>query len=182
MMINRVNTLTWKPAITAIFLGLMLQAAPAGALAEFKVGFVNIPRVLDKAPQAEAARTRIEKEFAPKDRQLLEQQKEVRTLEDRLIKNGAVMSASERQRQEGEIRALKREIRRLQDEFREDLNLRRSQELSKLQRKVTEVIQSLAKAENYDLILTDGVIYAGERVDITDKIIARLNSEFKNGN
>jgi outer membrane protein len=92
------------------------------------------------------------------------------------------MSASERQRQEGEIRALKREIRRLQDEFREDLNLRRSQELSQLQRKVTEVIQSLAKAENYDLILTDGVIYAGERVDITDKIIARLNSEFKNGN
>ncbi|MDX1514964.1 MAG: OmpH family outer membrane protein [Gammaproteobacteria bacterium] len=181
-MSNRVYTQPWKRAIAAVFLGLMIQVAPAEALAEFKVGFVNIPKVLDKAPQAEAARTRIEKEFAPKDRELLEQQKEVRTLEDKLVKNGAVMSTSERQRQEGEIRALKREIRRLQDEFREDLNLRRSQELSKLQRKVTEVIQELAKAENYDLIMTDGVIYAGERVDITEKIIARLNAEFKSGN
>ena len=172
----------WKPAFVAVFMGALLQFSPAVAFAQVKVGFVNIPKVLDKAPQAESARTRIEKEFAPRDRDLLNRQKEVRSLEDRLVKNGAVMSASDRQRQEGEIRAMKREIRRLQDEFREDLNLRRSQELSKLQRKVTEVIQSLAKAEKYDLIVTDGVIYAGERVDITDKIIGRLNSEFKIAN
>jgi outer membrane protein len=129
----------WKPAFVAVFIGALLQLSPSVALAQVKVGFVNIPKVLEKAPQAESARTRIEKEFAPRDRELLDRQKEVRTLEDRLVKNGAVMSASERQRQEGEIRAMKREIRRLQDEFREDLNLRRSQELSKLQRKVTEV-------------------------------------------
>ncbi len=176
------KTYLWKPAFVAVFIGALLQFSPAVALAQFKVGFVNIAKVLEKAPQAESARTRIEKEFAPRDRELLDGQKEVRALEDRLVKNGAVMSASERQRQEGEIRATKREIRRLQDEFREDLNLRRSQELSKLQRKVTEVIQSLAKAEKYDLIVTDGVIYAGERVDITDKIIGRLNSEFKKAN
>ena len=171
-----------NPAFAAILIGTLLQLSPAVALAQFKVGFVNIPKVLEKAPQAESARMRIEKEFAPRDRELLDRQKEVRSLEDRLVKDGAVMSASERQRQEGEIRATKREIRRLQDEFREDLNLRRSQELSKLQRKVTEVIQSLAKAEKYDLIVTDGVIYAGERVDITDKIIGRLNTEFKSAN
>ena len=171
-----------NPAFAAILIGTLLQLSPAVALAQFKVGFVNIPKVLEKAPQAESARTRIEKEFAPRDRELLDRQKEIRSLEDRLVKDGAVMSASERQRQEGEIRATKREIRRLQDEFREDLNLRRSQELSKLQRKVTEVIQSLAKAEKYDLIVTDGVIYAGERVDITDKIIGRLNTEFKSAN
>lgn len=166
----------------AILFGAALQFSPALALAQVKVGFVNISKVLDKAPQAESARERIEKEFAPRDRELLDQQKEIRAMEDKLVKDGAVMSATERQRRESEIRSLKREIRRLQDEFREDLNLRRSQELSKLQRKVTEVIQELAKAEQYDLIVTDGVIYAGERVDITDKIIGRLNVEFKSGN
>lgn len=173
---------SWKPVIAAVFLGVMLQLSPALTQAQVKVGFVNISKVLDKAPQAETARERIEQEFAPRDRELLEQQKEVRAMEDKLVKNGAVMSASERQRQESEIRSLKREIRRLQDEFREDLNLRRSQELSKLQRKVTEVIQELAKAENYDLIVTDGVIYAGERVDITDKVIGQLSTEFKKSN
>ncbi|TFH40328.1 MAG: OmpH family outer membrane protein, partial [Lysobacterales bacterium] len=69
--------------------------------------------------------------------------------------------------------------RRAQDEFREDLNLRRSQELSKLQLKVTEIIQVLAKAEKYDLIVSDGVIFAGQRVDITDMILERLRADFK---
>ncbi len=163
---------------TALVLSVAVFAAQA-ASAEVKVGFVNVAKVLELAPQAEAARNRIEKEFAPKDRELLQQQKDVRSLEDRLVKNAAVLSESERQRNETEIRAAKRELRRAQDEFREDLNLRRSQELSKLQQKVTEVIQVLAKAEEYDLIISDGVIFAGKRVEITDKILERLRADFK---
>jgi outer membrane protein len=170
------------PPKSLFFAGLVLATgvfAAQPASAEVKVGFVNVAKVLELAPQAEAARNRIEKEFAPKDRELLEQQKDVRGLEDRLVKNAAVLSESERQRNENEIRATKRELRRAQDEFREDLNLRRSQELSKLQQKVTEVIQALAKAEQYDLIVSDGVIFAGSRVDITDKILERLRADFK---
>jgi len=162
-----------------LVLTLSVFAAPA-ASAEAKLGFVNVAKVLELAPQAEAARNRIEREFAPKDRELLQQQKDVRSLEDRLVKNAAVLSDVERQRNETEIRAAKRELRRAQDEFREDLNLRRSQELSKLQQKVTEVIQVLAKAEKYDLIVSDGVIFAGSRVDITDMILERLRADFKN--
>ncbi len=162
--------------------GLALAVGALGApaaSAEIKFGFVNVARVLELAPQAESARNRIEREFAPKDRELLQQQKDVRGLEDRLVKNAAVLSDVDRQRQETEIRSSKRELRRAQDEFREDLNLRRSQELSKLQQKVTEVIQTLAKAEKYDLIISDGVIFAGQRVDITDMILERLRADFK---
>ena len=162
--------------------GLVLAAVMFTAqatTAEVKVGFVNVAKVLELAPQAEAARNRIEREFAPKDKELLQQQKDVRSLENRLVKNAAVLSEAERARKETEIRASKRELRRAQDEFREDLNLRRSQELSKLQQKVTEVIQTLAKAEIYDLIVSDGVIFAGKRVDITDKILKRLRADFK---
>jgi len=172
---TRLRSLGW----TGLVLTLSVFAAPAVS-AEVKIGFVNVAKVLELAPQAEAARNRIEREFAPKDRELLQQQKDVRSLEDRLVKNAAVLSDVERQRNEGEIRAAKRELRRAQDEFREDLNLRRSQELSKLQQKVTEVIQVLAKAEKYDLIVSDGVIFAGPRVDITDMILERLRADFKN--
>jgi len=148
----------------------------------FKAGFVNVARVLDKAPQAEEARGRIEREFAPRDRELLNQQKEVRQKEDRLVRDGAVMTNDERVRLESDIRGLKRDIRRAQEEFREDLNVRRNQELGKLQRKVIQVIQDLAKAENYDLIVSDGVIFAGNRVDITEKVIARLRTEYESAN
>ena len=171
----RLRSLGWA----GLVLALGVFAAPA-ASAEVKIGFVNVAKVLELAPQAEAARNRIEREFAPKDRELLQQQKDVRGLEDRLAKNAAVLSDIERQRDEIKIRAAKRELRRAQDEFREDLNLRRSQELSTLQQKVTGVIQVLAKSEKYDLIVSDGVIFAGTRVDITDKILKRLRADFKN--
>ncbi len=148
--------------------------------AEFKVGFVNVARVLDKAPQAEDARERIEKEFAPKDRRLLAQQKELRALEDQLVRDGAVMTEDQRVKLEQDIRGRRREMRRAQEEFREELNLRRNQELGKLQREVIEVIQELAKAEKYDLVVSDGVLFAGERVDITDRVIGRLKKSGSN--
>ncbi len=161
-----------------LVLAVGMLAAQAAA-AEVKVGFVDVRKVMELAPQSEEARNSIEKEFAPRDRELLQQQKEVRSLEDRLVKNAAVLSEVERQRKETDIRASKRELRRAQDEFREDLNLRRSQELSKIQQTAREVIQKFAKAEKYDLIVSEGVIFAGKRVDITDKILERLRADFK---
>ncbi len=168
-----------------LWVGLMALASLAvlspAVHAQMKIGVVNVGRVMEVAPQAEAARTRLEREFAPRDREILAQQKEVRTLEDKLVKNAAVMSESERQRQETEIRSLKRELRRLQDEFREDLNLRRAQELNKLQARVGELIRGMGKSQKYDLIVIgDGVIYAGAKVDITDKVVELLKGEFKN--
>jgi outer membrane protein len=173
----QVNTTGRLPVLFSVLLAatvLLSHASPAQA--EFKVGFVNVAKVLDQAPQAEAARTRIEKEFSPRDRELLGQQKELRKLEDKLVRDSAVMAESERVKLDNEIRTIKRELRRAQEEFREDLNLKRNQELGKLQRVVIEVIQGLAKQEKYDLVVSDGVIFAGDRVDITDKVLARLQA------
>lgn len=156
----------------------MLLAGVVGAsnalAQDVKVGFVNVAKVLDESPQAAQARERIEKEFAPRDRALLAQQKELRALEDQLVRDGAVMTEDQRVKLEQDIRSRRREMRRTQEEFREELNLRRNQELSKLQRRVIEVIQELAKAESYDLVVTDGVVYASERIDITAKVVGRL--------
>ena len=163
----------------ALLAAFAIIGSPPVAAAELRVGFVDVDRVLEKAPQAAQARTRIESEFAPRERELLARQKEVRGREDRLLKNAAVMSASERQRQEEGIRKAKRDLRRSQDEFREDLNLRRSQELSKLQRKVVEVIRALAKSDGFDIVLMNGVVFASERVEVTGKALDALRGAFK---
>ncbi|MEM7252839.1 MAG: OmpH family outer membrane protein [Pseudomonadota bacterium] len=155
---------------------ICLVATSPVIAADFKVGFVDVSRILEVAPQADAARKRIEKEFSPKDRQLISQQKEIRRSEDRLIRERDVMAAADRVKLERKIRGMKRDVRRQQEEFREDLNIRRNQELGKLQRKVILTIRDLAKAENYDLIISDGVLFAGSRVDITDKVLAKLKS------
>lgn len=162
----------------SLLAGLCLIVVPAFA-AEYKVGFVDAAKVLEEAPQAEDARLRLEKEFAPRDRRLVGVQKEIRTLEDKLVRDGAVMSEGEKSRTEREVRARKRELKRQQDEFRDDLNLRRNEELQKLQRKVIEAIQTLAKKEKFDLIVGDGVVFASQRVDVTTKVIDRLKQQFK---
>ncbi len=152
----------------------------AASAAELRLGFVNAAKVLEEAPQAKEARARLEKEFAPRDKELVNAQQDLKKMEDKLARDGAVMSEGEQRKLERDILNAKREIKRSQDEFREDFNIRRNEEFGKLQRRVYEAIVSLAKQENYDVILGDGVIFASERMDITDKVLERLKREAKN--
>ncbi|GAB6139872.1 OmpH family outer membrane protein [Methylosoma difficile] len=156
----------------AIFLGLLLTANVS--YADLKIGFVNIPAVLEKAPQAEKAKKRLEMEFSPRDKQLLAQQKEIQSKEERMARDAAVMSESERSNLEKEILNKKRDAKRSQQEFSEDFNARRNEELGKLQRRIVEAIRSIAKDQNFDLLLTDGVIYASEQIDVTSQVQQKL--------
>lgn len=146
----------------------------AGHAAELKIGVVNAQKVLEQAPQAEAARKRLDGEFAPRDKAVTEMQKELRRDEERLEKDGAIMSEPERQKLEREIVAGKRDFKRKQEEFREDLNGRRNEEFGKLQKLIADVILNVAKSGGFDLVLTDGVLYASDKVDMTDVVLQRL--------
>ncbi len=147
---------------------------PALALAEVKVGFVNTVKLMEEAPQAKAAISKMEAEFAPREKELVALQRDIKQSEDKLSRDSAVMSDSDRTKVERDLVSRKRDLKRSQDEFREDLNIRRNEELAKLQRRLYEAIVDLAKAENYDLIVSEGVVFASTRIDITDAILERL--------
>lgn len=158
----------------ALFLGLLLVADIS--FADIKIGVVNIPAVLEKAPQAEKAKKRLEQEFKPRDNQLVSQQKEIQSLEEKLNKDAKVMSDSERNRLERDIQNKKRDAKRSQQEFSEDFNTRRNEELGKLQRRIVEAIRAIAKDQEFDLILTDGVIYSSPQMDITSQLQQKLST------
>lgn len=165
--------------LLCLCLGMCLSLAGSAAFsAEIKIGFVNAAQVLEQAPQADAARQHLEKEFSPRDKKLVAAQKNVRKLEEKLTRDGAIMSESERRKLEREILAQKRELKRTQEEFREDLNIRRNEAFDKLRRRVFEVINDIAKSEKYDLVVSDGVVYATGRIDITSKVVDELKQEF----
>lgn len=164
--------------IAATCLGLSVAASSVVAEATMRIAFVNTPTVLEQAPQAEAVRTTLQSEFSPRDAGLVAEQKKVKDLEDKLARDGAVMSESERRKLERDILGQKREIKRARDEFTEDFNIRRNDELAKMQREIALSIVSLAKERGYDLILENGVIYASDRVDITKDVIERLKRDF----
>lgn len=163
--------LTMKKKI-ALFLGLLLAANVS--YAELKIGFVNIPAVLEKAPQAEKAKKRLEQKFSGRDKQLVAQQKEIQTLEERMTKDAAVMSESEKASLEKDILNKKRDAKRSQQEFSEDFNASRNEELGKLQKHIIEAIREIAKDQNFDLLLTEGVIYANDKIDVTAQVQQKL--------
>ena len=145
---------------------------------DYVIGAVNTARLLSESPQAETLRSQIEKEFAPRDRQLLADQKKLKDMEDRLTKDAAIMSESERKKLERDIITMRRELKRSQDEFREDLTFRRNEELTKIQRDIGEAITAIAKNKKLDLVLTESsAVFFSEKVDITNLVIDYLKNK-----
>ncbi len=158
----------------ALFLGLLFVTNVS--FADLKIGFVNIPAVLEKAPQAEKAKKRLEQKFSPRDKQLVAQQKEIQSMEEKLTRDASVMSDSQKTNLEKDILNKKRDAKRAQQEFSEDFNASRNEELGKLQRRIVEAVRAIAKEQDYDLLLTDGVIYANDQIDITAQVQQKLST------
>lgn len=152
---------------------LVLCPGVAGA-GDLKIGYVNVVRVIEEAPQGVAAHKKIKAEFEPRDNELVALQNKIRALDENLQKNGPAMKDTERSTHEREILTLKRELKRSTQEFSEDYNQRRNEELAALQQVVRKAILEIAKQEKYDLILHEGALYASDSVDITDKVLKKL--------
>lgn len=163
-----------KPLMHLIALVALALALPVQAATGVKVGYVNIATVMEQAPQAETARKALQKEFSSREARLTAERDAIIELEKKLKTDGEVMSESKRSALEREILKRKRSFNRAQDEFKEDLNLRRNEELAKIQKQVFESIVTLGKQDSYDLIVTERVLYASERIDITDKVLKEL--------
>jgi outer membrane protein len=164
-------------AITGVALGALLAVASLwpGLAAAQNVAFVTMNRILEDSPQAAEAMRELEREFSPRDAQLVAERDELQKLRDRLEREGELMTATQRADLEREFTARSREFRRSQEVFTEDLNVRRNEELAKLQRRINDAIIELARERNIDLILTErNVLYSSERIDITDDIIAAM--------
>ena len=162
---------------------LLVSLFSVGALyaADMRIGVVNANQIVEQSPQYDAVRKSLEAEFKRRDNDLVAKQKQIKTLETKLARDGAVMSAAEVKRLEQDIRTRRRKIKSMSDEFREDLNIRRNEEFNKLLRKVSEVVHQIGEKENIDLILSEGVVYASKRVNLTEKVLNRLRQQYKGG-
>ena len=167
----------WLAGMFAVLVATGL-VVPASAQ-ELRVGVVNIPVLMERAPQTKAAMDALQEEFAPRQREFAAKQKELEDLAAKIQKDLAVMGETERRNAEMEMRDLRREVTRLESEFREDLNLRQNEELAKLQRSVLKEVQDYAQSEGYDLIVGDGVLFASSAVNITEQVLRAVEANYQ---
>ena len=167
---------SFVPRIAALSVAALsfLAASPAQAQ-ELKIGYVNSERVLREATPAKAAQQKLETEFSKRERELNDVGARLKVAADKLEKDGATLAPSEQSRRQRELVEQDRDLQRKRREFQEDLNQRRNEELSSVVERANRVIKQIFDAEKYDLILQE-VVFAGPRVDITEKVIRVLNS------
>jgi len=104
-------------------LGLVFAAILASGIsvqaAELKIGVVNAGTVLDQSPQKAKALARLEKEFSSRSKALQKRIKNLKTMQEKLAKDGAILSADKRKIKERKVLSEQRELKRLQDEYSE---------------------------------------------------------------
>jgi len=168
---------TFNRSITFMALCLcgLVWAHPARA--EVKMGVVNFQKLLEEAPQTKAAMQALENEFAPRRRDLLTMQNDLKAKDEKLQKEGAVMAEADRAKAEKTLRDQQREFSRKAGEFQDDASTRRNEEIGKVQRYLVSEIQAYANAQGYDLVLGDGVFFAKGPLDITANVLAVLNTK-----
>jgi outer membrane protein len=165
---------TSKRSVPFLVLGLFGLLAAQVASAENKIGVVNFQKLLEDAPQTKTAMSALENEFAPRRRELLTMQNDLKARDEKLQREGAVMAEADRAKAEKSLRDEQREFSRKAGEFQDDASTRRNEELGKVQRYLVQQIQEYSAAQGFDLVLGESVFYAKGNLDITANILAVL--------
>jgi outer membrane protein len=167
-----------KTALLAL-VTIAASALPLGAAqAQAKIGVVNVARLLQEAPQAQAAQQALENEFATRKRDLQNSERDLKAREDKLQKDGATMAEADRRNQEKALRDGQRDFARKQNEFMEDLNVRRNEALGQLQRTILAEVQTYAKSAGLDVVISEA-LYASPSIDVTSQVLTALQAKGK---
>lgn len=136
-------------------------------------------RLLQQSPQAKAAMTLMKNKFSNRSKDLISEQGRIKGLQDKISKNGAVMSAGQLQDLQNQLDDMQRDYSRKQSDLQDDITRERNEQLGSLQRDIVEAVQTFAKSRKYNLIIGEGVFYADDTVDVTDDVLNQLQKDFK---
>ena len=167
-----------KRCISFVALGVMAVAASWAQVAqaeEFRVGFVNTDRIFREANAAKSAQTKLEQEFAKREKDINDAANALRIASEQFDREAPTLSESQRNNRQKQLGERNRDLERKRREFQEDLNARKGEELQQVLERANRVVKQVAEAEKYDLVIQEAV-YVNPKHDITEKVIRALNA------
>ncbi|MEI8324565.1 MAG: OmpH family outer membrane protein [Betaproteobacteria bacterium] len=161
-----------RQSLLACFLGVVSLAALAQ---EFRIGFVNTDRLLKEANSAKAAQTKLEQEFAKREKDLVELGNSLKTAGDKFEREAPTLPETQKNARQKQLLDQDREFQRKRREFQEDLTSRKNEELQQVLERANKVVKQVAESEKYDVILQEAV-YMNPKHDITDRVLKAMNA------
>ena len=165
-----------RSRLIAVFAALGLGLPAGAALAQSKIGVVQIERIVRESAPALRAQKKLEAEFSKREAELAKSSDQLKRMQDELDKDGVTMSEAQRRNKERDFNDMSREFQRKQREYREDVNQRRNEELSQVIDQANRIIRQIAESEKFDIIFQEAA-YANPRIDITDKVIKAMEGK-----
>src|SRR5260221_12390000 len=169
--------MSYLRSIPLLALGMCGLMVSQQASAEIKIGYVDFQKLMAEAPQVKSAMQALQNEFGPRQRELVAMQNDLKTRDEKLAKEGAIMAEADRAKAEKQLRDQQREFSRKGGEFQEDLATRKNEELGKRQSYLLEEIRTYSGAQGVDLGLGEGVFYNKPQLDITAQVLEVLKSK-----
>ena len=157
---------------------LLMLLAGAAVAQDIRIGYVDMKRLLDNAPQVIAGRAELDIEFRPINDALLEDEARLLQMEQELA-SATGLTREQGAAREREIRNLNRSIERRREDLADELNFRRNQQIKELGEEIELAVETVARREGYDLVLSSPVAYASDAIDITDKVLTFLEVDYE---
>jgi outer membrane protein len=167
---------TYFRSIPLVAMGLCGLMVTHQASAEIKIGVVNFQKLMEEAPQVKSAMQALQNEFGPRQRELVTMQNDLKSRDDKLAKEAAVMAEADRIKAEKTLRDQQREFSRKGGEFQDDLSTRKNEEIGKVQRYLVSEVQAYSQAQGFDLVLVES-LYSKPALDITAQILEVLKTK-----
>lgn len=163
------------------FLLMFIVSSSVIAADKLKIGFVKVEKILTEAPQVEAVNTAMLERFGGKKEELQSLEKEITTMQENYKRNELVMTEDKLNELKNNIIGKMQAFKQKEATLSQEVSTMRSQELAVLQKSVREIIQDIAKSGNFDLVLSEGVVYADDKLDITEQVLDKMKKSFKDG-
>ncbi len=164
------------------FIMMLVVSSSAVAAENYKIGFVSVEKILTEAPQVGAVNTSMMERFGGKKDELQAMEKEIKSMQENYKRNELVMTEDKLNELKTKIIGQMQAFKQKEATLSQEVATMRNQELAVLQKSVREIIEDIAKSGKYDLVLSEGVVFADDKLDITEQVLDKMKKSFKEGN
>jgi outer membrane protein len=150
----------------------------ANAADSLKIGVIDIQAAIDASHHVKKINEKLEKEFGPIQSDLKALSDEIISLEERFVKDSAVMGETELRRLQQEIAEKKSRLKFEGVEMQRKLQTRQQELSAPLMKLVDQVVKEFNAEGKYDLILhKQTALFVKDEHDLTQQLTQRLNKK-----
>jgi len=141
-----------------------------------KIGYIDTQMVVNNLPQYQQSVDEISKEFEPKKQELLDLFKHIELLRMKINSINNTEKKETLQIELTKLASLEESFKKETEFWQETMNNKKIVLLQKIEVLINNTINELAISENYDLILYENAAFVSDEINITSRVIERIQT------